>query len=73
MANENTRFYVTADTSKTDPSQVTVATGNTPGNSSIVEVSIAKASFEGSDGKAKLLEHLSTIHRKIYESAWPAI
>lgn len=73
MANENTRFYITANDQDIDAIDVTIATGNTPGNSSILEVSIAKASLEGTDGKTRTILLLEKVIRKIHEAAWPAI
>ena len=73
MANENTRFYITADLPQADNNNVTIATGNTPGNSSVLEVSIKKTTYEGTDGRSRLIKDLEQIIAKIMKSAWPAI
>jgi hypothetical protein len=73
MANENTRFYMTAKSEQAGGDNVVVATGDAGANSAIVEVTFTKSSFETGAGRSQLLKQLEQIMAKIQEVPWKAI
>ena len=81
MANEATVFSLTTTematevASRADGCDVDIATANAAAVPASIDLGLyyLKAAYEGTNGRAKLLQHLDKIKAAIVEAAWPPV
>lgn len=81
MANEATVFSLTTTEMATDVASrdggddVDIATANADAVPGSIDIGLyyLKSKYEGTDGRSKLIRHLSKLIAKIHKSAWPPI